>query len=152
MVRKETAFQTRKQIAELCWQQIGELLPLLDKDQRFEYEDNLMLWGKERLWLPPWSDSEKRRMGKLRNKYAHMGWEVDAHGLTKLDNTWKDRNKKKRYKDMSLEEVLDLRNEMLKLLTRQLYQQFYLTCSHCNMVAEHPRQITLRAHRLSRKF
>ncbi len=138
MVRMENAFQTRKQIAEQCWQKIRELLPLLDKAQRFETEDNLMFWGKERLWLPPWSDSEKRKMGKLRNRYAHMSWEVDARGFTKLDNTWKDRNKKKRYKDMSLEEVIDLRNEMVKLLTRQLYLKSYVTCSHCNVVAEHP--------------
>ena len=137
----ETAFQTRKQIAEQCWQQIGELLPLLDKARRFEPKDNLMLWGKEQLWLPPWSESEKKIMGKLRDKYAHMGWEVDARGLTKLDNTWKDRNKKERYKDMSLGEVIDLRNEMLKLLTRQLYQKFYITCSQCDVVAGHPEKL-----------
>ena len=138
MVTMETAFQTRKQIAEQCWQQIGELLPLLDKARRFEPKDNLMLWGKEKLWIPPWSDSEKKRMGKLRDRYAHMGWEVDARGFTKLDNTWKDRNKKERYKDMSLREVIDLRDEMVKLLTRQLYQKFYITCSYCNVVAGHP--------------
>ena len=142
MVKMENALQTRKQIAEQCWQQIRELLPLLDKAQRFEPKDSLMFWGKEKLWLPPWSDSEKKAMGKLRNRYAHMGWEVDARGFTKLDNTWKDRNKKERYKDMSLEKVVDLRNEMVKLLTRQLYQKFYLTCSHCDVVAEHPDKLS----------
>jgi hypothetical protein len=142
MVKMENALQTRKQIAEQCWQQIRDLLPLLDKAQRFEPKDSLMFWGKEQSWLPPWSDSEKRKMGKLRNRYAHMGWEVDARGFTKLDNTWKDRNKKERYKDMSLEEVIDLRNEMVKLLTRQWYLKFYLTCSHCNVVAEHPDKLS----------
>ena len=43
---------------------------------------------------------------------------------------------------MSLEEVVDLRNEMVKLLTRQLYQKFYLTCSHCDVVAEHPDKLS----------
>ena len=82
MVKIENALQTRKQIAEQCWQQIRELLPLLDKAQRFEPKDSLMFWGKEKLWLPPWSGSEKKEMGKLRNRYAHMGWEVDARGFT----------------------------------------------------------------------
>jgi hypothetical protein len=39
MVKMENAFQTRKQIAEQCWQQIRELLPLLDKAQRFETKE-----------------------------------------------------------------------------------------------------------------
>ena len=134
----QNVFQNRKQMAEQCWQEISQLLPLLDKAQRFERDDSLMLWGKEKLWMPPWSVNEKKRMGQLRNRYAHMGWEVDANGSTKLDNTWKDRNKKGRHKDLSLEEVIALRNEMIKLLTRQLYQKFYITCSHCCVVAEHP--------------
>jgi len=140
MTITESDFPTREQMAAQCWQQIDELLPLLDKAQRFELEDHPARWGKEGLWLPPWSDSEKKRMGMLRNKYAHVGKEVDANGFTKLDNTWKNRNKK-RYRDMSLEEVIDLRNEMVKLLTRELYQKFYITCSNCNAVAEHPEKL-----------
>ena len=64
MVKMENALQTRKQIADQCWQQIRELLPLLDKAQRFETKDNLMFWGKEQLWLSPWSDSEKKKNGQ----------------------------------------------------------------------------------------